>query len=245
VKLTAAEYEELARRSGGDKYQEILAKIKAGAIDAAKIQRSIIWNDVLRKAGIKLYPKQLAIYASDIEHMLIAGDGGGGKTFLLAVLLLKYIHLAEHSALGIRKTYGSLYLAGGMLEHFLKLCKGSNAHWNGSDHVLTFPNKASVKFQHLATLGSEKAIDSGQYGTVCVDESAHIFEEQLKFVAVRLRQPKHFKAPLRMRLGSNPGGVAHRYHVENYVEGPLGYAMLSMLDNPYIDAEKYRNTLRQ
>jgi predicted phage terminase large subunit-like protein len=234
----------MAQAQGSGSYEEILGKIKQGALDREKIQRGIVWNSILQNSGIRLTPRQLAIYATDCEQLLIAGSGGSGKSLLLATLLLKYMHVKEHAALGVRKTFGSLKLPGGLLDRVLKLVKPSPHSWNGSDYMLRFPSGSSIKFIHLSHAGAETAVDSAEFGTIGIDESAHIMEKQIRFLALRLRQSLQSSTPLRFRLCTNPGGLSHHYHVNNFVKGPLPYAPLMIEDNTYIDKEAYHNTIR-
>lgn len=83
---------------------------------------------------------------------------------------------------------------------------------------------------------------------ICLDEATQFRPHDINAIQGRLRRLKGARVPIRLRLGSNPGGEAHDFLGDRYVrprEFRPDRVFIPALfeDNPHLDTEEYEATL--
>jgi predicted phage terminase large subunit-like protein len=82
--------------------------------------------------------------------------------------------------------------------------------YNGSAKVWTFPDGETIWFGHLEHDGDELRYQGAEFQFVGFDELTHFSEKQYLYIGFsRMRSSKGIR--LRLRAGTNPGGVGHEW----------------------------------
>lgn len=163
---------------------------------------------------------------------------------------LQYVDVPGYAALLLRRHYTDLALPGALMDVAHGWLDTSEAHWNGADHMWTFPTSgrpSTLSFGYLANVNDQYRYQSAQLQFVGFDELSQFRESQYRYLFSRLRRPLGMPVPLRMRGASNPGGTGHawvkqRFLTEGLREGrPFLPSRLD--DNPHLDRTAYMATL--
>jgi predicted phage terminase large subunit-like protein len=237
--------QQLAAVSGvtEQRYAATLERIRNGAVRKDRLVPR--QNEYTRR--ISLYPKQKAFALLPQRDAMAHGAGGTGKTELLIYEALKYVDLPYYSVLVLRRTFKQLNLSNSILDRFRRILKGAPYRWNAQDMRAEFPSGARVTFGYLETETDKYRYDSAEFQTIIVDEAIQFPQSSLEFLYARLRRLKaHQHHPLRFRLATNPGGLAHLYlrnrFLEQYHED-RAHIPFYMEDNPALDTEAYIKSL--
>lgn len=131
--------------------------------------------------------------------------------------------------------------------------------YRSSTYEWTFPNGSVIEFGHCATDDDVRSYLSAEYDCIMVDESSEFSEYRLTMLRSRLRtsfQKASLGVKPHMILGSNPGGIGHKYHVDRFikptdygehvatitdewnnrkVERTVAFVKARVTDNPHID----------
>lgn len=90
---------------------------------------------------------------------------------------------------------------------------------------------------------------NSEFQYIGMDEVTHIDPFNYRYLFSRLRKPKTLEVPLRFRATANPGGAFGEYYYQRFfVEGPEKgriFIGAKLDDNPYLDAEAYRESLAE
>ena len=112
----------------------------------------------------------------------------------------------------IRRSYPELYA--NHIKPFKRMLPKGTYKYNDSKKEITFPNGSQIVFKYCA---NEKDLDNFQ-GTECdvlfIDEATQFTEEQFKILNACVRgvsASAEDKAPKRVYLTCNPGGVGHQW----------------------------------
>lgn len=175
------------------------------------------------------------------------GAGGGGKSEGLLMGALQHVDVPGYAALLFRRTYQQLTLPEGLITRSHEWLAHTDAHWNGERKEWRFPSGAVVRFGHMQYEQSKHEYQGGAYQYIAYDELTAFTESQYRFLFGWLRRKEGVDVPLRMRSGSNPGGLGH-FWVRDYFNLPHGRAErpfipASIEDNPHLDRESYRESL--
>ena len=99
----------------------------------------------------KPWPKQQEILDINFckggtEEAFYGGAVGGGKSDLLLMAALQYVHVSGYSALILRRSMTRLHQPGAILDRAIEWLYHTDAKYNGSKHIFTFPSGAKIKF---------------------------------------------------------------------------------------------------
>lgn len=187
-------------------------------------------------------PKQAIFLTRPEREGLFGGAAGGGKTVALLAFLLQYVDVPGYHGLGLRRTYSDLSLPGGLMDLAHQWLDGTDARWNDKAKTWRFPSGATITFGYCQHPGDEMRYKGPEFQAIAWDELTEFLKEQYEFLMTRLRRPKDVPVPLRVRCGSNPGGVGHAWVKEHFIQGrePDCIFIPSLyLDNPHLDYDEY------
>lgn len=177
-------------------------------------------------------PKQYIAATSPARQNFYAGAAGPGKSWFFAML----------------GKQGALRAPGSYQVFFRRVSKDLDLYLpkikqliptTGPDRISRFNNDKTIKkfsflngstfdFTHLAHLNHIQNHLSAEYDRIFFDEASTFMPEQLTTLSTRLRttvQKTRQMGGEKEYLGSNPGGVAHLYLLNNFVMPDPDYVM--------------------
>jgi hypothetical protein len=194
------------------------------------------------------YPKQQAFLAcQDIEAMY-GGAAGGGKSDALLMAALQYVDQPKYNALLLRRTFRDLNQPEAIMARAHEWLRNTPAVWNAQDKRYTFPRGATLTFGYLDTENDKDQYASAEFQYIGFDELTQFPEKWYTWLFSRLRKTKENPIPLRMRSGTNPGGIGHVWVKERFVDGinrQGTFFPAFLTDNPHIDQEGYLASLEK
>ncbi len=197
------------------------------------------------------YPKQLAGLLLPQREVLYGGAAGGGKTDWELMGALQYVDIPGYSALLLRRTFAQLSKADGLVPRSHEWLAERDAEWSAKDSRWTFPSGARLEFGHVQHEIDKYNYLGAAYQFIGFDELTNFTESIYRYLLSRLRRPSDpanplSQVPIRVRSGSNPGGVGHDWVKQRFItERDPGRAFLpaKLKDNPSLDAEEYEKSL--
>ena len=207
------------------------------------LNRYIPHQPTLRQRVFLVAPQKEALYG---------GAAGGGKSDALLMAALQYVDVPGYSALLLRRTYQQLSKSDSLIPRSHEWLQGTGAKWNEVRMVWTFPSGARLEFGHLQHENDKFNYQGPSYQFVGFDELTGFAESQYRFLFSRLRRLEGSAIPIRMRSGSNPGGIGHdwvrmRFPITEQSERVPSRAFIpaKLADNPHLDADEYRKSLAE
>lgn len=214
--------------------------------------------------------QKLFLDLANAKEVFYGGAAGGGKSDALLMAALEYIHISSYAALLVRRTYADLSKQGALMERAQSWFHGK-AHWSDKTKTWTFPTGATISFGYIDTENDKFQFQSAEYQFIGFDELSQFTETQYRYLFSRLRKLKDVDIPIRMRAGSNPGGVGgnwvkerfipedftpeqaneERVWTKNGVDEETGetitryFVPARMDDNPHLDQAEYELSLRE
>jgi hypothetical protein len=215
-------------------------------------------------------PRQKLFLELDNQlEVFYGGAAGGGKSSALLMAALKYVHIPGYAALLLRRSYTDLALPGALMDRAHQWLHGK-AHWSGMEKKWTFPSGASLTFGYLANENDKYQYQSSEFQFIGFDELSQFTETQYTYLFSRLRRLRDSNIPLRLRSGSNPGGVGgfwvrdrfipddftpdlaieERVFTKHGIDDETGdtidrfFVPARLDDNPHLDQAQYELSLR-
>lgn len=214
--------------------------------------------------------QQLFLDLKDAKEVFYGGAAGGGKSSALLMAALEFIDVPGYSALLLRKTYADLSKPGALMERAQTWLKGK-AHWSDKNKTWTFPSGATLTFGYIDAENDKFNYQGAEFQFVGFDELSQFTESQYRYLFSRLRRLKDSDVPIRMRAGSNPGGVGAAWVKQRFIpdlftpddaieervwrkdsvdeetgEPLVRYFVPARLDdNPHLDQAEYDLSLRE
>lgn len=215
--------------------------------------------------------QKLFLDLDDKKEVFYGGAAGGGKSSALLMAALKYVDVPNYSALLLRRTYADLSKQGALMDRAKEWLTGTGATWNEQRKMWTFPSGARLAFGYLETENDKFQYQGAEYQFCGFDELSQFTETQYKYLFSRLRRLQGGDVPIRMRSGSNPGGVGSRWvnarfipegftpdnavkekvWTKNGVDEETGepieryFVPARLDDNPHLDQAEYELSLRE
>lgn len=191
------------------------------------------------------YEKQKQFLALDCLEALYGGAAGGGKSDALLMSALQYVHVPGYSAILLRRTYADLALPGAIMDRAQEWLAGSAARWVDREKTWIFPSGATLSFGYLANIRDHFRYQGSEFQFVGFDELTQFLESQYRYLFSRLRRLAGVDVPLRMRAGTNPGGIGHDWVKKRFITTPANrmFVPAKLTDNPHIDQVSYRQAL--
>jgi len=162
---------------------------------------------------------------------------------------LQFVDVPGYNALLLRRRFSDLVLPEALMSRAEEWLSGTEARWNGADHIWAFPSGAKLAFGYLEYEKHKYRYQSAAFQFIGFDELSQFTRSQYLYLFSRLRRLEGVYIPLRMRSASNPGDIGHewvkqRFLVEGLAKGrPFIPAKLD--DNPNIDREEYVKSLQE
>ena len=194
------------------------------------------------------YPKQAFFLGLTCREALYGGAARGGKTYALLMAALQFVHVPNYNALLLRRTFPELNQVGGLIQRSREWLTGK-AEWSSARNRWTFPGGATLGFGYLDTDNDVYQYAGTDFHFIGTDELTQFTEWQYTFLFSRLVKQKSCVIPVRMRAGTNPGGLGHawckkRFITEAKSKGRM-FVPARLEDNPSIDQQDYRLSLRE
>jgi predicted phage terminase large subunit-like protein len=196
-------------------------------------------------------PRQLAGLLLPQLEVLYGGAAGGGKTDWELLGALQYVDVPGYAALCLRRTFAQLNKSDGLIPRSHEWLAGTDARWSAKDARWTFPSGALLEFGHVQHEVDKYNYQGAAYQMIAFDELTQFSESIYRYLLSRLRRPKDpnnpvSRIPLRVRSGSNPGGVGHDWVKQRFMTDLTPnrvFIPAKLSDNPYLDAEEYAKSL--
>lgn len=197
----------------------------------------------------------------DVETIAADGGRGGGKSWLIAFLILQHIEIfgLKASVLYCRQSHSGLR---DFEKIFLTLAKAAypDFQYNLKENLARFPNGATCELNQFTTFQqSYEKFQGRSFTFIAVDELGNYADPHEVTDALRsnLRGPSDVHC--RMVLAMNPGSAGHIPCMRRYVTALPPYQITSLpgvsdrivrvpstyLDNSALNQEAYKRSLEQ
>lgn len=193
---------------------------------------------------------QLRFLALPHREAFYGGAAGGGKSEALLMASLMYVQIDGYAAILFRKTYSDLALEGALMDRAQDWLAHTDAQWRDKHKRWEFPGGGTLTFGYLDGPRDWRRYDSAEFQFVGFDEATQFRPFDLNALMQRLRRKIGVDVPTRMRYGSNPGGEAHDFLGERFVEPSearpdpeRAFVPALLEDNPHVDRIDYENVL--
>jgi len=183
------------------------------------------------------------------REAFFGGAAGGGKSQTLLMAAAQYVEVPGYSALILRKTLPDLNQAGALIPRSHEWWLGTDAVWHENKKRWLFPSGATIRFGYLEKRSDLDNYMGSEYQYVGFDEATQFTLDLYRFLFSRLRKPTDLDVPLRVRAGSNPGGIGATWVKQRFLEPPAPgepkrfFVPSRLSDNPSIDYEEYKTSL--
>jgi hypothetical protein len=204
------------------------------------------------------FQKKLLYLPQELD--VFAGGGrGGGKSYALALLALRHIEQYGERAriLYIRRTYKGLSDFELLTREIFGMVYGTDAKYNGTEHVWHFPNNGYMELGQLESAGDYTKYQGRSFTLLLIDEAGQFpSPDLLDILRSNLRGAKDI--PIRMVIAANPCGVGHHWIAKRYVFNAAPwtefyeekskrnwvYAPSTFAGNHFIDVDGYADQLQ-
>lgn len=244
--------------------QAILATMPEGR--RLEFQRRVLDNKYI---PCRPSPKQTEFLLAEEKEVFYGGAARGGKSFAMLMGALMYVDDPDYSVLILRKTLTDLMQPKALIRTANLWLSGTDAKYNGTTHIWTFPSGATMTFRYLENEGDEYNYKGTAFQYIAFDELTQFSEDAYSFLFRSLERKANSKIPLRIRSASNPGDKGHNWVKQRFIppSKPMDPAKMDeyklsleryhemmksqsrrfiparLEDNPYIDQKEYVDSL--
>lgn len=197
----------------------------------------------------KPFNNQITFLTYPAEELLYGGQAGGGKSDALLMSALQYVTEPDYNALIIRRTLEDLDMPNAIMDRakqwLLPLEDEGMVKWREQKKRFIFPSGATLTFRYLHHNSHLNSYQGAELQFVAFDELTQFPENQYNYLHSRLRKLENSSVPIRMRAGSNPGGIGHDWVKDKFVNptSPLPFIQSAYTDNQYLNQEEYGRQL--
>jgi phage terminase large subunit-like protein len=215
------------------------------------IPQEVMFDLLARNPYIPHLPteRQLTFLELNCLDALFGGAAGGGKSDGLLMAALMFAQVPGYAALIVRRNFTDLKLPGGLLDRSIDWLRNvPGAKYNAQAHRWKFKEGSTLQFGFADKEGDEKRYHGAEFQYAGIDEAVQFTETQIKFFFERIRRKRDIPVPLRVRLGTTPGGVSHEFLKKRYIDpGTPGkvFVPAKLPDNPHLDQEQYVESLAE
>jgi phage terminase large subunit-like protein len=219
--------------------------VTADTVDRLALQIPTMqqWVPPLQRNGKGPSAKQLQWCLDPRRAAMFGGAAGGGKSVGQLCSALMFVDQPHYRCLIARETLAELTEPNALIDMAHQWLDDTTASWAKLDRTWTFPSGAKIVFGYLAEHNVQRYLGS-QWHAIFLDECTEIDPTAARELRTRLRRVKGDTIPLRFRVSTNPGGTHHAWWKKHYVDRGL-LVRSFMSDNPGLDADEYRITLRE
>lgn len=207
---------------------------------------SLPWSDYI---ATEPTPRQAVFLSCPHREALYGGAAGGGKSEALLMAALQYADVPGYAAILFRRTYADLALEEALMDRADDWLQDTDATWHGQERRWEFPSGATLSFGYLDSKNDRFRYQSAAYQFIGFDELTHFREKDYRYLFSRLRRPANSEIPLRMRAGTNPGGVGHDWVKRRFIDGGNSrdrvFVPARLDDNPHLDRAEYVEMLSE
>jgi phage terminase large subunit-like protein len=209
------------------------------------------------------HPKQQALLGAHlldnsgrVFECLYGGAAGGGKSDALLMAAAQFVAWPHYRGLLLRRTHTELAKAGALMSRALQWWLPLGIAWDGTNKIARFPSGATIEFGYHAHANDDARYQGGEWHFVGFDELTHWPNESAyEWLRTRIRKSPDDPIPRRLLSTSNPGGPGHVWVKLRFIGGvdpatgrriePVArYIPATIDDNPSLDREPYKETLR-
>lgn len=236
-----------SREMSSESWREVVRSMEGEERKQLQALLTPKWSKYIKQ---KPYPQQTAFLLLPQIEALYGGAAGGGKSSALLMGALQYVDVPGYSALILRRTFADLAKPGAIMDRAREWLAGTDARWNEQKHQFRFPSGAVLSFGHLESENDKYAYQGAEYQYIGFDELTHFTITMYTYLRSRLRRLLNVNVPLRVRCGSNPGGVGHEWvysrfftHANQPGKPRRIFIPASLDDNLYLDKATYEESL--
>ena len=156
---------------------------------------------------------QIRALKNDVPFLLVGGSVASGKTSLALMQASQWTEHAHYRCLVLRKRFVDLSVPGNSLPR-------AKAWWptfmRGA-YTFRFPSGGTITFGHLTDSQAHLRYGSSEFHRIVIDEAGEVPQEQIEFMASRIRKSPGDPIPTSLRLLSNPIGPSREYLRDRFV----------------------------
>lgn len=152
------------------------------------------------------------------DILLLGGAAGSLKTSTMLVDAIQERDYPTMRSYFFRRTYAELEGGDGAIDQSLRLFSQTGATYNASTHTWKWPSGAEFYFRHAQHEKNVYPYQGHAMSFLGIDESTHWPEKMVRYLITRNRCTDP-DVKVRVRLGTNPGNVGHKWHQKLFMGG--------------------------
>lgn len=195
-------------------------------------------------------PQQGAFLSLPCLEATYGGAAGGGKSDALLMGALQFVDVPGYAALLLRRTYGELALADGLMTRAHEWLGGTAAKWDDGEHTYTFPSGSTLTFGYMDSVRDKFRYQGAAYQYIGWDEQTQFRMADYQYMFSRTRRLAGLPVPIRVRGATNPGGIGHQWVYDRFIAPGPGrldcvFIPARLQHNPHLDQATYIQSLNR